>query len=325
MQKPRRHEDYKVAVLFAMEFEMSAFRYMLDATHPSLGRAPGDSNRYILGSVASHNVVLTTLSGQQGTNAAATVSSDLSRTFPAIEWRLLVGIGGGVTSATTDMRLGDVVISMPNETNGGVIQYDLGREWDGRFQRTGFLDAPPRYLRSAVDEMRSTHRGTGNNIMAFVEKLVQSGDDMDEYKRPDEPDLLFPDEVRHQPTTAVNQEPCSECDKSLAIHRGPRNPEGKVKIHYGVIASRNSLIVSTEKRKEIIDRIGHQVMCFEMEAVGVMSDKPCLVVRGISDYADSHKNRGWRHYAAATAAACAKDLLSHVESTMAKTEIEAAF
>ena len=41
-----------------------------------------------------------------------------------------------------------------------------------------------------------------------------------------------------------------------------------------------------------------------------MDSFPCLVIRGICDYADSHKNRTWQPYAAATAAAYAKELLS---------------
>lgn len=40
-----------------------------------------------------------------------------------------------------------------------------------------------------------------------------------------------------------------------------------------------------------------------------MDDFPCLVIRGICDYADSHKNDRWQPYAAATAAAYAKELL----------------
>ena len=51
-------------------------------------------------------------------------------------------------------------------------------------------------------------------------------------------------------------------------------------------------------------------MCFEMEAAGLMNDFGCLVIRGICDYADSHKNKKWQPYAAATAAACAKEILS---------------
>jgi hypothetical protein len=54
---------------------------------------------------------------------------------------------------------------------------------------------------------------------------------------------------------------------------------------------------------------GLAIMCFEMEAAGLMDTFPCLVIRGISDYADSHKNKEWQEYAAAAAAAYAKELL----------------
>jgi hypothetical protein len=47
-----------------------------------------------------------------------------------------------------------------------------------------------------------------------------------------------------------------------------------------------------------------------MEAAGLMDDFPCLVIRGVCDYADSHKNDVWHGYAAATAAAYAKEFLS---------------
>src|SRR3954447_10782956 len=52
------------------------------------------------------------------------------------------------------------------------------------------------------------------------------------------------------------------------------------------------------------------VLCFEMEAAGLMNNFPCIVIRGICDYADSHKNKRWQAYAAGTAAAYAKELLS---------------
>jgi nucleoside phosphorylase len=51
------------------------------------------------------------------------------------------------------------------------------------------------------------------------------------------------------------------------------------------------------------------VICFEMEAAGLMNSFPCLVVRGVCDYADSHKNKRWQPYAAAVAAAYAKEVL----------------
>ncbi|KAL7791173.1 hypothetical protein V8C43DRAFT_322515 [Trichoderma afarasin] len=52
-----------------------------------------------------------------------------------------------------------------------------------------------------------------------------------------------------------------------------------------------------------------------MEAAGLMNDFPCVVIRGIADYSDSHKNEKWQDYAAATAAACAKALLMVVATS----------
>jgi hypothetical protein len=54
-----------------------------------------------------------------------------------------------------------------------------------------------------------------------------------------------------------------------------------------------------------------------MEAAGLMTEFSCIVIRGISDYADSHKNDNWQHYAAATAAACTKELLTYIDPEVA--------
>jgi nucleoside phosphorylase len=40
-----------------------------------------------------------------------------------------------------------------------------------------------------------------------------------------------------------------------------------------------------------------------------MNSFPCVIIRGIADYADSHKNDNWHRYAALVAAAYAKELL----------------
>lgn len=61
----------------------------------------------------------------------------------------------------------------------------------------------------------------------------------------------------------------------------------------------------------------HNLLCFETEAAGALTDFPCLVVRGISDYCDSHKNNNWHGFAAAAAAAYARRLFFHMS-----TEIE---
>ena len=75
-------------------------------------------------------------------------------------------------------------------------------------------------------------------------------------------------------------------------------------VHFGDIASSNQLQISAVERNRVQQE--HHVICFEMEAAGVMDEYPCVVIRGICDYADSHKNKGWQNYAAATAAAYAR-------------------
>jgi nucleoside phosphorylase len=57
-----------------------------------------------------------------------------------------------------------------------------------------------------------------------------------------------------------------------------------------------------------------------MEAAGLMNNFPCAVIRGICDYADSHKNKLWQPYAAATAAAYAKYLLSQIDPIEVSTK-----
>lgn len=49
-----------------------------------------------------------------------------------------------------------------------------------------------------------------------------------------------------------------------------------------------------------------------MEAAGLTNHFPCLVIRGICDYSDSHKNKEWQGYAAMMAASYTKDLLYQI-------------
>ncbi|EXU97777.1 phosphorylase, AAA and WD40 domain protein [Metarhizium robertsii] len=104
---------------------------------------------------------------------------------------------------------------------------------------------------------------------------------------------------------------CKDCDQSQEIKRVERE-DADPRIHYGLIASGNTVVKDAVFRDEISEVIGQGCMCFEMEAAGLMDSFPCLVIRGICDYADSHKNDRWQRYAAATAAAFAKELLGYV-------------
>ncbi|KAI0536696.1 nucleoside phosphorylase domain-containing protein [Xylaria digitata] len=305
----KTYEAYTVAVVCAIEFEMSAVRYMLDEEHQRLPNKPGDSNRYILGQLSGHDTVLAWLSGLQGKSAAAIVAANLDRTFPSIKWRFLTGIGGGVPEAH-DIRLGDVVVSMPNGRHGGVVQYDLGKDVDGGFQVKGFLAAPPTELRSAVCEMKSDHRVNDNKVQQFILAMLQKGSGLDDYRRPPSAsDVLFAAGYRH---VSNNRGTCKHCDQEHILERVHREYSSS-KIHYGLIASGDRVMRSAVKRDLEVQSLSDDVLCFEMEAAGLTTEFPYIVIRGISDYADSHKNDAWQHYAAAAAAACTKEVLTYLD------------
>ncbi|KAI1178514.1 nucleoside phosphorylase domain-containing protein [Nemania sp. FL0916] len=313
-QIQKTHDDYTVGILCALDFEADAVRYMMDAEHVSLRMQPGDSNMYTLGELRGHNAVLACMPYQQGKGSAATVATDMSRSFPSIKWRLFVGIGGGVPSDDNDIRLGDVVISTPEDTFGGVIQYDLGRRTVSGFELKGFLTPPPPLLRQAARQMKSDHRGRSSMIEQSVNALVNKEGDFSDFAKPSEPDTLFEEDYEHLPSAAT----CARCDRSRTIQRAVRRSTVPM-IHYGLIASGDQVIKTAKLRDEINATYGREVLCFEMEAAGLMTNFSAIVIRGISDYADSHKNKKWQGYAAATAAACAKELLSYIDPEDAAT------
>lgn len=105
---------------------------------------------------------------------------------------------------------------------------------------------------------------------------------------------------------------CESCDPAQEVMRKKRNSNNP-QIHYGVIASGNTLVKDGISRDKILRNLEEKCLCFEMEAAGLMNNFPCLVIRGICDYADTHKNDQWQNYAAATAAAYAKELLELID------------
>jgi nucleoside phosphorylase len=114
-------------------------------------------------------------------------------------------------------------------------------------------------------------------------------------------DRLFKSDYDH-----VGDTGCSECDQDQVVGRLPRASDIPV-VHYGLIASGNAVIRSAKFRDRLRD--AWNVLCFEMEAAGLMNRFPCIVIRGICDYSDGHKSKIWQPYAAIAAAAYARDLL----------------
>ncbi|RYN49604.1 hypothetical protein AA0117_g13423, partial [Alternaria alternata] len=246
MARPLRREDYTVGWVCALPVELAAAQKMLDEEHDTPRYDAHDTNLYTCGRVGEHNVVIACLpEGQMGTSSAAAVAAQMKSTFSSTRFGLMVGIGGGVPSEEADVRLGDVVVSKPHKTHGGVVQYDLGKATPSGFERTGALNTPPTVLLNAVAKVRA------------------------------------------------------------------KQMRQNVVVHHGTVASGNQVMRSAVERDRVSAELGG-VLCFEMEAAGLMNSFPCLVVRGICDYADSHKNKRWQPYAAATAAAYAKEVLSAI-------------
>lgn len=310
LRKSLFKEAYTVALICPLEVEMSAVRYMLDDEHSPLPLDEHDPNRYVLGELSGHNVVISSLpEGSQGTNSAAAVAIHLARSFSNLKLRLLVGIGGGVPTQEVDIRLGDVVISTPSGTSGGVVEYDLGKQNPDSFERKGFLCPPPPQWRSIVTMMRSEHRTQPNKIKTYISEMILQSPALSDYRWPGaESDTLFSAEYEHANKDRI----CLACDKSRTINRNKRKNPDQPHIFFGIIASGNRVLKHARERDRISRDAGGAI-CFEMEAAGLMNHFPCIVIRGICDYADSHKNDAWHAYAAATAAACCKEMLTFTE------------
>ncbi|KGO38602.1 hypothetical protein PEX2_074740 [Penicillium expansum] len=295
-------KQYNVAILCALSLELLAVRALFEEEHGELPTAQEDTNHYSLGQIGQHFVVTTCLpSGEYGTNAASAVMQNLRRSFPQVEFCLLVGIGGGVPSFEDDIRLGDVVVSHPNGANPAVVQYDMGKILEnGEFESTGRLQAPPRLLMTAISNLQSDPNGGVNSLQISLKKIGQG---RAAYQFPGrDADVLFAADSLHE-TTDYN---CHSCNGQV-ISRPERHSD-QPQIFYGSIGSGNQVIKSAKRRDSL--RARHKILCFEMEAAGVMNLIPCLVIRGICDYADSHKNKIWQQYAAAAAAAYTRLLLS---------------
>ncbi|KAL4802844.1 nucleoside phosphorylase domain-containing protein [Aspergillus unguis] len=313
------HHDYTFAWICALPLEMAAANIMLDETHPLLSQPDTDHNAYRLGNIAGHNVVVVCLpSGVYGTTSAAVVLAHILPTFPSVRFALMVGIGGGVPSAKADIRLGDVVVSTPTAGFGGVIQYDYGKTLgDGRFQRTGLLNKPPPFLLTAISRVRSDYMSNDSPIKKQLSKIIQTHQKKKEqFARPAQ-DWLFKTVYDHDSSNFD----CSSCDQSQLVRRSPRESNDPF-IHYGLIASGNQVMKNAAIRDSIAQEL--DILCFEMEAAGLMDQLPCLVIRGICDYSDSHKHKEWQGYAAMTAAAYAKVLLSALPPLLGNSQAQRA-
>ncbi|KAJ9415776.1 hypothetical protein QL093DRAFT_2581832 [Fusarium oxysporum] len=360
--RPKSRDEFGIAILCALTLEADAVLTLFDrhwdedGSH-SYGKARGDPNAYSTGVIGQHNVVLAHLPGM-GKITAGQIASFCRMSYVNVSLALVVGICGGAPfygKAREEILLGDVIIST------GVVQYDYGSRYPDMFKEKDTLDdAPGRpglELRSLLSKLK-TKREHGKLQTATQNYLQQASNETT--KSAGRPkglyDNLFPAEYRHKHQEPSRCSICADwkgksdpvCDVALGStceklgcdiqQRLFRRRLGEVKegnekeridsnnetpfprIHFGKFASGDMVIKSGEFRDQLTTSKG--AIGFEMESVGVWEIFPSVVIKGVSDYADSHKNDDWQDYAAASAAACTKAFLKYWDSTKEEMELE---
>lgn len=152
----------------------------------------------------------------------------------------------------------------------------------------------------------------------YISEMVQKDPVTFAYPGPEQ-DILF--DANYDPFTNEFEETgCSHCDPDRIRSRQPREAQDSV-VHYGSIASTSHLTRSGAGRDQFARK--HGILCFEKEATGLRDAAQYLIIRGISDYADSHSSDIWHAWAAATAAAYARKVLSFVTAASKKKPLAA--
>lgn len=319
--RPTSRDEIEIAIVCALPLEVSAVEASLDDTYSRLGSGHmkdyRDVNAYTIGRIGKHNIVLCPMPGM-GKVSAAGVATNLRFSFPNIRLALLVGICGGVpfpSSGAPEIFLGDVLIS------DSMIEYDFGRQYPGGFQRkTGAkegLARPNEEIRTLVSALAS------NKVYSEFEKQLNKhlGDIQAQNKRWTCPDvsadvpLESSNRHRHRTNdlhcncangTAVNCS-CLGCDKSHLRRRESHENTHNISVHIGTFGCADRVMKSGKHRDLLAKNEG--VIGIEMEGAGVWGNVPCVIIKGVCDYADRHKNKVWQRYAASTAAAAAKAFL----------------
>ncbi|KAF2494969.1 hypothetical protein BU16DRAFT_590237 [Lophium mytilinum] len=318
--------DYHVAWICPLaDVELLPARLMLDEEHTT---PPYDSdydeNTYICGTIGSHNVVIVTCPPGETNVNAGRLSGPMFKTFPNIRMAVLVGIGGGIPplkqseDSLENIHLGDVVVGWPDDGKPACVYHDRRRlKVNGDFEIMGTMQDPDWRLQNALSILDSDYELGKTTFEHQLARLV-TRKNKKKFVHPGlEHDRLFMATCRHH--IGYYGSDCVACDQSQLVQRPQRTEEdmNELVFHRGRIATGNSVIQDGELRDQIRARCDG-ALCVEMEAAGVDVNRKCLVIRGISDYADSHKNDRWKFYAAGNAAAFTRELLCRIQPGVVK-------
>ncbi|KEQ64412.1 purine and uridine phosphorylase, partial [Aureobasidium melanogenum CBS 110374] len=337
--RPETRDEFEIAIVCALPLEAAAvidsFDQRYDKNCSGYGKQEGDTNTYSTGRIGQHNVVLAHMPGM-GVSSAASVASDIQLSFKGIRLALIVGVCGGapLERPTPAIVLGDVIIS------NSVVEFDFGKQYPTRFERKTDLDhtlgRPNPEIRGLLSKfgVASIRKELEETILQNLNILQQKGHAAG-YPGA-EHDRLFPASYRHIHRRQTASQDClcvssqsdgralclealeSSCDALGCIVEIPDGSSRQMRfasgnptpfVHIGTIGSASTVMKSGEHRDAIAR--GNNIIAFEMEGAGVWDNLPCVVIKGVCDYSDSHKNKMWQNYAAATAASAAKAFLDH--------------
>lgn len=280
-------DEFQVGWICTLPIEFATAIEMLDEEFNSVPKPDrADWNTYCLGRIGVHYVAIACLpDGQNGIHSAATIVRHMLYTFKSLRTDLMVGIGSGIPSQKHDIRLGDVVVSCPRKTCGGVAQYDVGKiGGNGKVHQAGPLDAPPTLLLSAVTTVRAHALTDYPRYLEYMDEVTtRNAKTRKIFRRPSpESDRLFQIGYGHLNGAAT----CDGCAVQWEVTREER--EGDLtQVRYGIVATGNTVINDGMGREQIPHET--RALCFKKNAAGLMQISPCIIIRGISDYADSHK------------------------------------
>ncbi|KAF5642056.1 pfs domain protein [Fusarium sp. NRRL 52700] len=331
---PPRPLQIDIAILCALTLEADAVEALFDKPWTGgYNRSEGDTNTYTLGVIGCHGVVLVHMPGM-GTTYSATVAACCRSTFPRISLALVVGICGGVPFSKdgTELLLGDVVIS------DGLVRYDFARQYpDGCLIKNSVSESArklPVEILGYLAKLKG--RGARRRLRKRTTEYLDTLSEVLEVTNPGpEEDILFESTYRHghHPPSSCSicignsgaltgmicgqarEASCKDlnCDTARSVPRKrQREAAGNQRrlypaVHFGKFGSGDKVMKSGEDRDRIARSEG--IIAFEMEGAGAWDTLPCVIIKGIGDYSDSHKDKRWQNYAASTAAAYAKAFL----------------
>ena len=322
--RPSCREDFLLAIICALKLEFDAvsliFDQFWDEDGESFGRVDGDTNIYTTGRIGNHDVVLALLPNM-GKAAAAGTAASFQASYTNLKLAFLVGVCGGVPSSDSgELLLGDVVVSKT------VFQRDFGENYPDRFIPKNTIRENGSRLSKDIHGLivsfetevgrRGLQQKAAMSLRDLQAKAAAKGQQhRDHYCYPGSTeDKLFPSTYPHKhrglqscdcngqtqdPCAAAIQFPCSElgCDegqlvfrKRLGLKRNLKPEEAqRPEVFIGNIASGDIAVKSGEHRDQIAQQ--YNIIAFRVEGAGFWNEMPCIAVKGICDYADSHKNK----------------------------------